>query len=514
MNRPVKMRMPPGGRGDSLPGETQMMKQQDAGTPASGERGRKDPMRHARTAFEQIGKVSNKTAAPMRPFFERFFDRLLPALPTSQELNWGDEADWARLQQEPLRARRLLHLIVVVVLLLLGWAAMAPLDEVTRGEGKVIPSSQVQIIQSVDGGQVKELLVREGQEVMPGQVLLRIDSSRFALMQQGERVEFLSSMAKEARLQALIDGQPFIVPEEVLREAPEIASQEESLYKSSHAEVEAQLSMARQQLTQREEELNEVRARHTAASRNYVLAKQEYDMTKALLETGAVSEMEVIKLEQNMEKIAGERNQAAAQIQKVQAAIGESRHKIQDVELNTRNQWSKELGETRARLANLGAREKTSADKVAQTDVRSPVRGTVKRLLVNTINAVVQPGKELVEIVPLDDDLLFEALIKPRDIGFLRPGLDARVKITAYDFAIFGGLEGKIEHISADTVTDEKGNANYLIRVRTTKSSLGDNMQITPGMVAEVDVLTGKKTVLEYLLKPVIKTKTIAMTER
>jgi adhesin transport system membrane fusion protein len=513
MDRPVrKMRMPQGGHADSLPGETQTMRSADESAPA--EHARKEPMRHARKAFEQVGKVSNKTAAPIRPFFERFFDRLLPALPTSQELNWGDEVDWARLQQEPLRARRLLRLIVVVVLLLLGWAAMAPLDEVTRGEGKVIPSSQVQIVQAVDAGQVEELLVREGQNVESGQVLLRINTTRLETDWRVGRAETLSLMARAARLQALIDGQPFTVPEEVRREASHIAEQEQSLFNSSRAEVEAQLSIARQQLTQREEELNEVRARHEQASRGLELAQQELAMTKPLLETGAVSEVEIIKLEQTVAKLSGDRSQAAAQIQKVQAAIGESRHKIQDVELNTRNQWGKELAETVTRLGGVTARDSANADKVAQADVRSPVRGTVKRLLVNTINAVVQPGKELVEIVPLDDDLLFEAQIKPRDIGFLRPGQPARVKITAYDFSIYGGLDGEIEHISADSVKDEKGNEYYLIRVRTTQSTLGDNMPITPGMVAEVDVLNGKKTVLEYLLKPIHKGMSNAMTER
>ncbi|MDR1661449.1 MAG: biotin/lipoyl-binding protein, partial [Azoarcus sp.] len=363
MDRPVK-KTPQSARGDSLPGETQML--QGADKSLSGSKAQKEPMRHARKAFEQVGKVSNKTAVPVRPFFERFFDRLLPALPTSQELNWGDEADWARLQQEPLRARRLLRLVTFAVFLLLGWAALAPLDEVTRGEGKVIPSLQVQIIQAVDGGQVQELLVREGQEVAPGQVLLRIDTTRFKSELLVGRSEILALKARAARLQSLIDKQTFTMPEDVLQEAPDIASHEQSLYASSLAEVEAQISIARQQLTQREEELNEVRARHATASRNYDLAKQEHDMTKALLETGAVSEMEVLRLEQNQEKFFGERSQAAAQIQKVQAAITESQHKIQDVELNTRNRWGKELAETMTRLGSLSASDTARADKVVQ----------------------------------------------------------------------------------------------------------------------------------------------------
>jgi adhesin transport system membrane fusion protein len=465
-------------------------------------------------AFKRLGKASDKVAAPMRPFFDRLFDRLLPSLPTAEELNWDDEVDWARLQQEPLRARSLLRIVSVVVLLLLGWSMFAELDEVTKGDGKVIPSSKVQIIQAVDGGVVEELLVREGQEVMAGTLLLRLDTTRFEGSMRESRSEWLSLSAKKARLESLVNGVPFEMPPEVLEESPDIALQESGLYESQHNEVEAQLSIARQQLAQRREELNEATARHEQADSGLTLVKQELDMTKPLLRSGAVSEVDIIRLEQAVAQKTGERSQAHAQIQRLNSAILESEQKIQGVELNTRNPWSKELSETMAKLGTLVAGDVVRGDKVKHAEMRSPVRGTVQRLLVNTIGAVAQPGKELVEIVPLDDDLLLEAHIKPKDIAFLRPGMPARVKITAYDFSKYGGLDGVVEHISADTVVDEKGNANYVIRVRTLKSSLGPNMPITPGMVAEVDVLTGKKSVFEYLMKPVLKGKDNAMTER
>jgi adhesin transport system membrane fusion protein len=465
-------------------------------------------------AFERLGKASDKMSAPVRPFFDRVFDRLLPSLPTSEELNWDDEVDWARLQQEPLRARSLLRIVVIVVLLLLGWSAFAELDEVTKGDGKVIPSSKVQIIQAVDGGVVEELLVREGQEVTAGTLLLRIDTTRFRSSLLESHSEFLSLRAKEARLKSLVTGEPFVMPPEVLEESPEIAAHELSLYESSHNEVEAQLSIARQQLAQRKEEHNEANARYEQADSGLKLVKQELDMTEPLLESGAVSDVDIIRLKQAVAQKTGERSQALAQIQRLNSAILESEQKIQGVELNTRNPWSKELSETMAKLSTLSAGDTAREDKVKQAEVRSPVRGTVQRLLVNTIGAVAQAGKELVEIVPLDDDLLLEAHIKPKDIAFLRPGMPARVKITAYDFSKYGGLDGVVEHISPDTVVDEKGNAFYVITVRTLKSSLGENMPITPGMVAEVDVLTGKKSVLAYLMKPVLKGKDNAMTER
>jgi len=468
-----------------------------------------ESMRHTRKAFEQMGRMK----APARPLFERFFDRLLPALPDSRKLDWGDEADWARLQQEPLRARWLLRIIVLAVILLVVWAALAEIDEVARGEGKVIPPSQLQVVQAVDQGQIEEILVREGQEVMPGQVLLRIDKSRYVSELGATDAERLSLMAKVARLQALSENRPFVMPEEVLKSSPEIAAQEQEHYRSSLNEADAQLAITRQQLTQRKQELREVEAAHTQAANGLKLAVEELEKNEPLLETGAVSEVDIIRLKQNVEKFDGDRKQAAQKIGRVQAMIDEAQSKIQQVELDKRNQWRKEFLEATGRLNSVTAGAGVGRDKVENADVRSPVRGTVQRVLVNTVRGVVQPGKDLVEIVPREDKLLIEAKVKPRDIGFLRKGQSALVKITAYDYAIFGGLEGTLEHISGDTVTDEKGNTFYVIKVRTEKDTLGGN-EITPGMVAEVDVLTGKRSVLYYLLKPVMRAKANAMTER
>lgn len=468
----------------------------------------------AQRAFDGIGVVSTRLSRPARPLLDRVFARLLPPQRASARLDWAGDADWARLQQEPLRARWLLRVVAVLLLMLLVWAAFAPLDEVTRGEGKVIPSSQLQIIQSVDGGVVEEMPVREGQVVDAGELLVRIDPTRFVSSMLENRAQYLSLQAKAARLEALTQGTPLKMPEEVLRDAPDVAAHERRLYESSSAEMDAQLSIARQQLTQREQELNEIRARREQAGRAYDLVMQELTVTRPLMASGAVSEVDLLRLERDVARLRGERDQASAQISRVQAAITEASGKIREVELNVRNQLRNELSDTMAKLAGLSEGGRALADKVKHAEVRSPVRGTIKRLLVNTVGAVVQPGKEIVEIVPLDDALLLEAQVKPKDIAFLRPGQPALVKFTAYDFSIYGGLEAEVEHISADTVTDDKGNAFYLVRVRTHESRLGENLPIIPGMVAEVDVLTGKKTVLSYLLKPVLRAKANAMTER
>ncbi|KZT15822.1 secretion protein HylD [Acidovorax sp. GW101-3H11] len=464
-------------------------------------------------AFEQIGRAVKTGGAASDSVFGHMVKRLTPA-GTAESLDWADDADWARLQQEPLRARALLRLAVLFLLLLVLWAAYAELDEVTRGDGKVVPTSQVQVIQSVDGGIVEELPVREGQLVEAGQLLLRVDSTRFLSTMLESRASLLALQAKALRLQALTQGGSFLPPPELLRDAPDIVAQEMRLYRSRREEISAQVSISQNQLMQRQQELNEVRARKEQAERGLELMLKELNATKPMVATGAVSEVEVLRLDREVARLRGDREQADAQISRVQAAIQEATRRIEEVQLTARNQMSSELSETMSKLSSMSEGGRALADKVKHADIRSPVRGTVKRLLVNTVGGVVQPGKEVVEIVPSDDALILEAQVSPRDIAFLHPGQEAMVKFTAYDFSIYGGLVAEVVNISADSVVDEKGNANYLVRVRTRKASLGPNLPIIPGMVAQVDILTGKKTVLAYLLKPVLRAKANALSER
>ncbi len=439
--------------------------------------------------------------------------RMAPGL-ERETTDWAGEADWAQLQQEPLRARALLRLAAWLVLLLLVWAALAEVDEVTRGEGKVVPTSQLQVIQSVDGGVVEEILVREGQVVEAGQLLLRVDPTRFQSNLGESRASQHALQAKALRLKALTRGSAFNPSAELERDAPDIVAHERRLYESRREEMAAQVSMAQNQLSQRRQELNEARARKVQAQRGMELLQKELNATRPLVRTGAVSEVEILRLERDLARLRGERDQADAQGSRVQAAIAEAQRKVDEVQLSARNQMSAELSETMSKLSALNEGGRALADKVAKAEIKSPLRGTVKRLLVNTVGGVVQPGKEVVEVVPLDEALILEAQIAPRDIAFLRPGLGAMVKFTAYDFAIYGGLDAVVENIGADSVVDQKGNAFYLVRLRTRKAALGENLPIIPGMVAQVDIMTGKKSVLSYLLKPVLRAKANAFSER
>lgn len=449
---------------------------------------------------------------------QSFFQRLLDwssAEDLRDRQDFAADAEWAILEQNPQRPRLFLWTIGSFIVVALLWSALATIDEVARGEGKVVPTSQVQHLQSLDGGVVSKILVKEGDVVERGQLLLQVDNTRFVSSLNENQSQSLSLQAKAARLRALADGKPFQMPEEVTKQSPDIAKQEMDLYHSKQMELDANVSIARQQLSQRTQELNEARARRDQAAQGLALTQQELNVTRPLLKSGAVSEVDILRLERDVSRYRGERDMADAQIPKIQSAISEASRKIQEVELTFRNQASTELSETMGKLGTLGAGSTALEDKVKLSEIRSPVRGEVKRLLVNTVGGVVQPGRDIMEIVPLDDTLLIETKISPRDIAFLRPGQDVFVRFTAYDSTIYGGLKGVLDQIGADSITDEKGNTFYVVKVKTVSSHLSEKkMEIKPGMVAEVDIITGHKSVLNYLLKPVLRAKAKALSER
>ncbi len=412
------------------------------------------------------------------------------------------------------RAQLIVRAALVVVLLLVLWACFAQVEEVTRGDGKVIPSKQLQVVQSLDGGVVSEILVQEGQVVEAGQLLLKIDETRATSGVRESAAQGFALRARGARLRALAEGAAFLPPPSSNPEEQRIVDEERTLYETRRSELGTMIAINQQQLQQRQQELSEMRARKASAERGLDLGQQELNKTRPLLATGAVSEVDILRLERDVSRSRGEMEQSTAQIARVQAAIGEAQRKIQETELTFRNDARKDMADVMGKLNALNEGAVALADKVDKSQVKSPVRGRVQRLLANTVGGVVQPGKDIVEVVPLDDQLILEAKVQPRDIAFIHPGQDATVKFTAYDFSIYGGLVAKVENISPDTVVDEKGNAFYLVRVRTTQASFSEKLPVIPGMTAEVDILTGRKTVMSYLLKPILKAKAYALRER
>jgi membrane fusion protein, adhesin transport system len=369
-------------------------------------------------------------------------------------------------------------------------------------------------VQSLDGGVVAQIAVKEGDLVEPGQLLLRIDETRATSGVRESAAQGTALRARAARLRALAEGTAFEPPAVADDAGRAIVEDERRLHAARSLELGNAVSINRQQLAQREQELAEMQARRAAAQRGLELANQELAQTRPLLATGAVSPMDLLRLEREVTRLRGETEQAAAQIARVQASIVESQRKVQETEFQFRNEARKELAEVLAKLGALDENAVGLADRVDKAQVRSPVRGRVQRLLANTVGGVVQPGRDIVEIVPLDDTLVLEARVAPKDIAFVRPGQAATVKFSAYDFSIYGGLAATVDTISPDTVIDDRGNAFYLVRVRTEPSGFGDKLPIIPGMTAQVDVLTGRKTVLSYLLKPVLKVQERALRER
>lgn len=462
-------------------------------------------------AAQLPGKKGSRGKLPA--VFGGFFSRA--GIEAEEEtLDWLVDADIAQLQQDPARARAILYLVAGSLLLLLVWAGFAKVDEITRGEAKVIPTRQIQVVQSLDGGVVTHIEVQEGDEVEAGELLVRLDATRSTSSLRENEIEYLALQAKASRLRAVAEGVPFEPEQAWLDKIPDVVSQQRILYGTSIAQLASLKNIAEQQLEQRQQELVEVEALRKQSAQAHLLATKELTKTKPLLASGAVSEVEVLRLEREVIRLEGERDQATAQTKRIMAAIAEAKNKIKEVELDYKNTIREELTEITTRAKALRESSVGLTDMVAQTAVRSPVHGTVKRLFYNTIGGVVAAGKEVVEIVPLDDALVLEARIKPKDIAFLTLGQPAVVKFTAYDFAVYGGLDAKVTHIGADTVMDEDGNPFYMVRVRTLQSSLGEDKPIIPGMIAQVDILTGKKSVLSYLLKPVLRAKQYALTER
>lgn len=439
------------------------------------------------------------------------------ALPP-EDFEFVSETRAAMLQKAPTGGRIILWATVLFLVLAFVWAAYAKLDEVTRGIGKVIPSRQMQMVQNLEGGILAEMLVKEGDIVARDQIILRIDDTRFSSSLRESSGNYLALKAKAARLAAEADNKPFIAPEEVVEKQPQIVEQERELYRSRQQEMQANLGILKQQVAQRRQELAELRGRRDQLSRSYKLTTQELNMSKPLVAAGAISEVEVIRLERQANEVRGDLNGTELAIPRVQSTYEEALRKVEEMELAFRNKARVEYNETAAEVAKLSESNFALTDRVNRTSVRSPVRGTVNRVLMNTVGGVIQPGMDLVEIVPLDDSLLVEARVRPADIGFIHAGQKAIVKFSAYDFAIYGGLEARVDHISADTIRDdEKQESYYLVRVRTTRSYLGTKekpLPIIPGMLADTDILTGKKTVLHYLLKPVLRAKERALTER
>ena len=428
------------------------------------------------------------------------------------------EVNKALIEDAPRVIRLTIWGIIAFFLFLVLWANFAVIDEVTKGEGKAIPSSKLQKIQNLEGGIVSELYVKEGQIVEAGAPLIRLDDTRFQSNVGETETVRLSMLLRVERLSAEVDERELNFPAEAVKEAPGQAASEKSLYQSRRQQLHDEIGGLQEQLIQKQQELREFTSKQAQYRQQLGLQRQEIAMSEPLVAQGAVSPVEVLRLKRAEVETRGQLDATTLAIPRAESAIKEVQRKIDETRGKFRSEALTQLNEARTELNKASATGKALEDRVSRTLVTSPVRGIVKQLMVNTIGGVIPPGSDMVEIVPLDDTLLVEAKIRPQDIAFLHPGQEAVVKFSAYDYTIYGGLKARLEQIGADTITDEdKKTTYYMIKLRTDRSHLGTDekpLLIIPGMVASVDIITGKKSILSYLLKPIIRARAEALHER
>ncbi|MBL4804599.1 MAG: HlyD family type I secretion periplasmic adaptor subunit [Alphaproteobacteria bacterium] len=434
-----------------------------------------------------------------------------------KETDFMSELDAATKMRPATSAILMLFSIMALVLFAIVWAGIAEVSVITRGQGQVVPSADVQVVQSLEGGIVEEMLVVPGQTVEKGEILMRLSDVAFSSEERGTEARFLGLEAKKARLTAEANGEEFTVPERVQQKAPQVAENEKALYDSRQKELQNAYAILDDRIAKAKAELAEVRAQISGFSSSRTLLRQELQITKDLVAKRAVPKLEEIRLNREISELTGQIN-AQSQRQKALQAELQVTEKERASQLDRfRSQALGELNEVETEISSLRESLVSISDRVERREVRAPVDGVVNNITVRTLGGVVEPAMELFEIVPLDEELKILAQVQPNEIAFIRPGQPAKVKITAYDSQKYGALDGELVRLGATSNRDADGNIFFEIEIHTEKNYLGDAdnpLPITPGMVAEVEVITGERTVLEYLLKPVLRARDRAFTEQ
>jgi adhesin transport system membrane fusion protein len=418
---------------------------------------------------------------------------------------------------------------VLIFLFFVGaitWAAFSEIDELARGEGKVIPAKKIQTIQSLDGGIIKGIKVKEGQHVIVGELLMKIDTTRFRATYEENIQKKLGYIATIIRLEAEATVDPVAdikllkFPDIVKKNAPAFVKSEQAVYDTRVSKLKTSLRVLESQLAQKLQELVEIQSKIKLLKKSIKLKKESLNIIKKAVASRSKSKTDLINAQEELNRIKSDLDASETSIPRAKFAISEAKQKVAEKLKEFKSEASKEIQKVEAQLKEVNSKLIADKDKLAKTDILSPVDGYIKTINLNTIGGVVKSGADLIEIVPNSKQLLVEAKIDPKDIAFINPAQKAIVKITAYDYSIYGGLEGKIVEISADSIIDKDSKdkkAYYRVLVRTEKNFLEKDekqLPIIPGMIASIDIVTGKKTILDFLLKPILKTKQGALHER
>jgi membrane fusion protein, adhesin transport system len=440
-----------------------------------------------------------------------------PARPARKALAFESISQASRLGEINRASSILLFTIGATFAALVGWAAVSEVDTVASAVGRVIPSARVQLMQSLEGGLVQGIHVVQGQSVEAGTLLVSLSPTLAGGEFETRRQQSLALQARRVRLLAEAEGGEPKFPAELKRESPEFVKVELASFEGRQAEQAMQAVMFEAQIEQRTKEVEEAKIVITTAAQSLAGAREERAIMEKLVAQGLEPRIELVRLDRAISESEGRLASAKAVIPRADQAIVEARARASSTQKQFRTQAREELNRATTDLRALEQGMPALEDRVERTELKAPVRGIVNRVFVNTVGGVAKPGEPLVELVPADDPLVVEAMVNPKDIGFVLVGQIARVKLTAYDYSLFGAMPGKVVQISPDAITNERGESFFTVRVQTDRTmfeNLDKKLPIMSGMQAQVDIVTGAKTVLTYLMKPVVAVRESAFRER
>ena len=458
--------------------------------------------------------------AKFKEIYNAFFQKTprLPKKPlNTNDLEYMNSLSAAVIYNRPKKLHWVLIAFLITITLFIIWASIAKIDEIARGSGKVVPNGQNEIIQNLEGGIVSEILVKEGESVEKDQILIKISNEKSNSTVASNELKALYLQAQIKRLESELKREVFTFENSDNEQLNDFLNNENELYLTNKKQLESKVSILKEQIKQKENESKDARQtiEHLRFSVNAI--SKEVEMTKPMVDRGIRSQVDFLKLQREQSDAKQKLQSVMLSIPKIESEILEINKKIDETYQMNDSQTSEKLNETVSALKDLEANATASTDQVLRTIVKSPSNGIVQKLHINTIGGAIKPAQDLIEIVPTDYNLIVEVKILPKDIAFIYHGQKAIVKFSAYDFSIYGGLDGHVINISPDTITEKDDKTYYLVRIETEKNYIGEkdkSMKIIPGMVADVDIITGKKTILDYILKPILKTKQYTFTER
>ncbi len=434
-----------------------------------------------------------------------------------KELEYLESLGEAFLQKTPKKNRIVLYFWIVAVVAFIVWANITKIDEIVRADGKVVPSGENKIVQNLEGGIVEKIYVKEGDSVKQGEVLISIKNIMSNENLKEYRLKSYDFKAKLIRLKAEFTFGKLVFDDFLQKQFPQICKREKSLYDTDIKQLNTKIETLKKQIVQKDDMLRNARIKISNLKRSYALISEEVKISEPMVKEGIKSKIDFLKLKREANSIKTQLDDMVNSIPNIISSKNEIRSKIKEIKISFIQSAKKKYNEISSEKERIKERIEAYEDTVSRTNIKSPVDGIIKKMFVNTIGGVVKPGMDLAEIVPKNKSLIVEVKVKPKDIAFIYPGQPAMVKFTAYNFSIYGGLKGKVVTISPDTITDRKNRTYYLVDIKTDKNVLtyeGKRLKIIPGMVANADIITGKRTVLEYLFKPILNSKDYIFSER